>query len=57
MPKNFRKFRDFEYDDDRYEARRNKEEFKQRRQIKRLKNAIKTQNINSTSDSDDVYER
>lgn len=57
MPKNFRKFRDFEYDDDRYEARRNKEEFKQRRQIKRMKNAIKTQNINSTSDSDDVYER
>ena len=57
MPKNFRKFRDFEYDDDRYEARRNKEEFKQRRQIKRMKNAIKTQNINATSDSDDVYER
>jgi len=57
MPKNFRKFRDFDYDDERYEARRAKEDFKQRRQIKLMKNAIKTQNINSTSDSDDVFER
>ena len=53
MSKNFRKFRDFEYDEDYYEDRSFRDELKERRKMKRMKNALKTRNINELLDEDD----
>lgn len=55
MPKNFRKFRDFEYDEDRYDDNRgHRDELKERRRIKKMKNALKARNIDQLLDIDDV---
>jgi hypothetical protein len=54
MSKNFRKFRDFEYDDD-YETRSTANQLKVHRKDKRLKNALKARNIDELIDMDDEY--
>lgn len=53
MPKNFRKFRDFEYDEDNNEDRNFRAELKEHRKMKRMRTALKTKNIDQLLDPDD----
>jgi hypothetical protein len=53
MAKNNRKFNDLE--DSYYEERTFHDELKQRRKIKRMKNALKTRNIDVLLDIDEDY--
>ncbi len=55
MPKNLQKFRDYDYDDDYQERRHQRDDLENRRRIKRMKNAIKTRNLDPNSDADEVY--
>jgi hypothetical protein len=50
MSKSRRKFRDDELDDDYYNENRNRNELKERRKMKRIRNALKTKNINELMD-------
>lgn len=53
MSKNFRKFRaNDEYEEDDYYDRAHRDELKQRRKIKRMRNALKTRNIDELMDMD-----
>lgn len=54
MSKNFRKFRDFEYDDD-YNERTQYEDNSVRRKNKRIKNALRARNIDELLQTDDDY--
>lgn len=55
MSKKFRKFRDFEYDEE-YEGRYSYDDLKEHRKMKRMKNALKSKNINELMrDIDDEY--
>lgn len=57
MSKNFRKFRDFEYDEDYYRTKADPIEIKERRKMKRIKNAIRSKNVESLMrDLDDDYD-
>lgn len=55
MSKNIRKFRDFEYDEDYYEDRRERSDINERRKMKRMRNALKTRNIDELLHGDDDY--
>jgi hypothetical protein len=52
MAKNNRNFQNFEEDDNYYD-RSYYQDLKQRRQMKRMKNALKTRNIDALVDFDD----
>jgi hypothetical protein len=52
MSKNFRKFRDFEFDED-YNDRGFRDDLKERRKMKRMRTALKTRNIEGLLDPDD----
>lgn len=55
MSKNFRKFREFEFDED-YEDRHTYDDLKEHRKMKRLKNALKSKNIDELlRDLDEEY--
>lgn len=53
MSKKFRKFRDFEYDEDYNDDRGYRDELKERRKMKRIKNALKSRKIDDLLDDDD----
>jgi len=54
MSKNFRKFRDFEFDEDyNNEERGFRDELQERRKMKRMRTALKTRNIEELLDPDD----
>ena len=52
MSKKFRKFRDFEYDEDYYEERDQRADLKEHRKMKRMRNALRTKNIDELLDDD-----
>ena len=55
MSKNFRKFREFEFDED-YESRHAYDDLKEHRKMKRMKNALKSKNIDELiRDLDEEY--
>ena len=45
MSKKFRKFRDFEVDEDYYDERGHRDELIERRKMKRMRNALRSKNI------------
>jgi hypothetical protein len=53
MSKKFRKFSDFEYDEDYNEDRSFRNELQERRKMKRMRTALKTRNIEELLDPDD----
>ena len=55
MSKKFRKFRDFEYEDEFNEARNSFSDLKERRKMKRIKNALKSKNIDELMRDEDDY--
>lgn len=50
MPKNIRKFRDFEYDEELNENRNHPGDIRERRKMKRMKNALRTLNVDELLD-------
>lgn len=53
MSKKFRKFSDFEIDEDYNEDRNTRKELNEHRKMKRLRSALKTRNIDKLIDPDD----
>ena len=53
MAKNNRNYQNFEEEDNYYDDRGYHQDLKQRRQMKRMKNALKTRNIDVLVDFDD----
>lgn len=53
MSKKFRKFSDFEIDDGYNDDRNFREELKEHRKMKRMRNALKTLNIDELLDPDE----